>query len=221
MPKTGKSHLALSFPAPLVIYSFDVGIEPVLRKFPDKEIRVETYPIPIIDSVKGVGLGKELLGIWRRFNDDLKATVEDTSVKSIVIDTATAVYEIARIARAAELGQENLLQFQYGEVYARMKAIVQRPRIAGQNLVLTHYLRDRYVKDENTGEKELDGWRHTEGEVDVVLVVRRDVKKLSGGKTQNVIITTIKDNRYDLDISGLELENANYEDLIAVLGVSE
>ena len=217
-PKTGKSHLALTFPAKLVVFSLDVGIDPVLAKFKGKDIEVKMYPLPIIDSVKGTGMGKEILAIWRQMNDDIKAATEDPEVKSIVIDTATALYELARIARAAELGQENLLQFQYGDVYARMKAIIQRPRIAGQNLVLTHYLRDKYIKEQNTGEKELDGWRHTEGEVDLVLVTRRELKTEKGGKKKSIIVTTIKDNRYDLALNGVELEMATYDDLAALVG---
>lgn len=224
MPKNGKSHLALSFPAPMTIFSFDIGLESLLRKFPDKEFDVKTYPIPIIDSVKGKGLQKEIMGIWNTFMDDLRVATE-SNAKTLVIDTATAVYEIARIARAGELGQENLLQFQYGEVYARMKSIIQRPRLAGQNLVLTHYLRDRYVDNASTGEKELDGWRHTEGEVDVVLTIRKErvsrIGKDSKPHKKTIFITTIKDNRYDPQVEGEELENANYDDLVAILGVAE
>lgn len=221
-PKTGKSHLALTFPAPLVVFSFDVGLEPVLAKFPNKEIDVKTYPVPIVDSVKATGFQKEIKGVWDSFNDDLKRTTGNIKVKTLVVDTWTAVYELARIARACELGQENLLQFQYGDVYLRLKALIQYPRLAGQNLVLTTYLRDRYVKDSNTGEKELDGWRGTESEVDVVLWTRKERKSLPGGQKRNVIITLIKDTRYDdenLTLSGQELEMATYDDIIAVLGV--
>ena len=124
----------------------------MLKKYEGKDIRVTSYPIPIVASVKATGFGKEILGIWNKYTDDLKVTAEDTEIKTIIIDTWTAVYELARIARAAELGQENLLQFQYGDVYARLRAQIQYPRIAGQNLVLTTYLRDRYVNEANTGE---------------------------------------------------------------------
>jgi len=218
-PKTGKSHLALSFPPPIRVFNFDIGIEPVLKKYPDKDIRVTSYPIPIVDSVKATGFGKEISKIWNQFTDDLKAASEDTEIKTIIIDTWTAVYELARIARAAELGQENLLQFQYGDVYARLRAMIQYPRIAGQNLVLTTYLRDRYVNEANTGELELDGWKRTESEVDVVLWTSRVQKSVAGGKKENKIITLIKDNRFDLQICGVEMEMGTYDDLMALLGI--
>lgn len=227
VPKSGKSHLALTFPEPVVIFSFDIGIEPVLKHFPDKQIKVVTYPVPIVDSVKALGMQKELRGIWDTFVSDYRKQTENKDVQTLVIDTATAVYEIARVARAAELGQENLLQFQYGDVYARMKSLIQRPRIAGQNLVLTHYLRDRYVNDMNTGEKELDGWRHTEGEVDIVLRVRKEVRKLPKGERAVFFVATLTDNRYDPTADGTEFEyragepSNFYEDLAAVLGVAE
>lgn len=221
-PKTGKSHLALTFPAPMVVFSFDIGLDPVLKKFEGKDIVVKTYPIPIIDSVKALSFQKDLKGIWDSFVNDLKKATENVKIKTLVIDTWTAVYEIARIARASELGLQNIVQHQYGDVYARLRSLIQRPRIAGQNLVLTTYLRDRFVGDQNTGEPELDGWKRTESEVDVVLWTRRDVQTVMEANKpikKNVITTLIKDNRYDLDINGKELTMANYNDLVAVLGV--
>jgi len=216
-PKTGKSHLGLTFPDPMVVFSFDIGLEPVRAKFPEKKIEVKTYPMPFIDSVKGTGFQKELKEIWDTFNKDYKATVEDTDVATIMVDTWTAVYEVARIARAKELGQENLLQFQYGDVYARMRSLIQRPRMAGQNLILTTYMRDKYVKDQSTGEKEADGWKGTMSEADIILWTRRTTKPAPGGKKKTTIITTIKDNRYELDLNELEFENLTYKDLMDLL----
>lgn len=217
-PKTGKTHISLSFPAPLLLFSFDIGYEPVLAKYEGKEIEVKTYPIPIIDSVKPTPYARE---IYQQFTKDYKQAIEGTSYKTVVVDTATALYELGRHCRAEELRQENLLQFQYGEVYARLTAVITRARLAGVNLVLTHYMREKYVGNEGTGEMELDGFKRTEGLVDIVLETRREtrVKSGKGGGKDTIIVTRIKDNRYDLSLNEKELEMANYDDLLALLGV--
>lgn len=224
LPKSGKSHFMLTFPKPLMVFSFDIGLEPVLKKFPGQDIIVKTYPLPIIETVRAVGFKKDILGIWQAFVEDYRKVIADTQVRSIGLDTATALYEICRIARTGELGRE-LDPVEYGDVYLRMKALVQQARLSGQNLVLTHYLKDVYVGREPTGEKVLDGWKHTEGEVDVVLMLRRERSK-DKGKPGDKVILTIKDNRYDMALNGWETELlapglTSYDDLATALGILE
>ncbi len=218
--KTGKSHLALSFPAPLVVYSFDIGLEPILTNFKGKDIEVIAYPLPIVETVRAVGLKQDIAKIWQTFNDSFKAKTEDRRVKTIVVDTATALYEICRIGRTGELGRE-LDPVEYGDVFLRMKALIQRARIAGQNLVLTHYLKEIYGDDRRpSGEVKLDGWKGTESEVDVALRTRLD-SRMEKGKRLNFVATTIFRSRYDgLRTTGIEIENMDYEKLCIVLGVA-
>ena len=219
LAKTGKSHFALSFPAPIVIFNFDIGLEPILKKFANKDVRIFEYPMPIMDSARGQGFQKDLKGIWDKFIDDVRITNEDTEVPTVVIDTWTAVYQIAQAARACELGQQCILKHQFGDVFARLRSICHRTRIAGQNLVLTTYLKEKYVNDQPTGEMVLAGWGETEAQVDVVLRIRRDTKIVPKEGKKNIIVAEIKDNRYDLDLNGYELEMPDYETLIALLGV--
>ncbi len=218
LPKSGKSHFMLTFPDPMVVFSFDIGLEPVLRKFSSKNIKVITYPIPIIDTIRAVGFKKEIATIWGKFNDDFKKVTEDISVKTIGIDTGTAWYELCRIGRTGELGRE-LDPTEYGDVYLRLKAQLQRARVAGQNVVITHYLKDVYSDQKPTGEKVVDGWRHVEGEVDLVLLLR--LERLSGKDKGDKIVATIKTSRWGLDLNGRELDNPTYEDIAAVLGILE
>jgi len=214
LPKTGKSHLALTWLPPIRIFSFDIGLDPVLAKFPDKAIDVKTYPIPLLDTMKPAKYAK---GIIEAFDKDYKEAVEGGEFQTVVIDTATALYEIQRHCRAEELGVQNIMQWQYGEVYARLNGIIFRPRITGVNLVLTHYLREKWIDEKNTGILELDGYKRTEGYVDLVLETRRGINKSLPKGKQNVIITLIKDNRFDLDLNGLEFEMTTYDELIALI----
>lgn len=218
-PKTGKSHWSLTFPAPIVVFSFDQGIEPVLKSFPDKKVTVKTYELPLIETVRALGQKKDILEVWNNFKKDFQIATEDASVKTIVIDTSTALYEIARIARTGELGRE-LDPTEYGDVYLRMKALFQRCRISGQNLVLTHYMKAVYKDGKETSEKKIDAFRYTESEVDLSLITEKVTEAKVGGGKQTKIVTTIKETRYDaLNLTGFEFINGTYDDIVSVLGL--
>jgi len=214
-PKTGKSHLMLTFPDPMLVFSFDIGLEPVAKKFPDKKIEVKTYPIPIVDTLKPKPYAR---AIWNQFVKDFTAAIDSGKYKTIGIDTSTNLYSLAKQCYTEELGQQQLLQFQYGEVYTRLGALYNRARLAGVNLVITHYLADEYINNAATGKQKLDGWKGTEAAVDVALWTRRERRAIAGGDKKNFIVTTVKDNRFDLDLNEAEFDNLTYADLMLLLG---
>jgi len=211
-PKSGKTHLALSFPKPLLVFSLDIGVERVLPHYQDELdlITVQTYPLPILDTVRPKPYAQP---IWADITKDYREALESDKYETIVVDTATALWEVARHAYTEELKQKNLLPVQYGEVNARMSALLTQPRFSGKNLVLTHYLRDRYVNDANTGEQELDGYKRTEGLVDIVIRIER---KKVGNKT--IMRSVITDCGYDRDLCGHTADDMTYQDLLDVLG---
>jgi hypothetical protein len=213
-PKTGKTHFALTYPEPLVVYSFDLGLDRVLPNFVGKNITVKKFPIPLVDSRRPKPYALE---IWNRFYEEYKEDVESGEYATVVVDTGTALAELARHARTEELGQQSLLPVQYGEVNARLSAVLTAPRISGINLVATHHLKDVYVDDKATGEQTLDGYKRTEGLVDIVFTTKRVVRG-AGRDKKTVIELTIKDCGYDLSLCGQTLDNATYDDLIAMLG---
>jgi len=216
-PKSGKTHLALTFPDPMIYFSFDIGLEPVLNKFKDKVVDVKTYPIPIVDSTKPKPYAQS---IWSSFTKDYASAIDSTNYQTAVIDTGTILYMLARHARQEELKQPYMLPRDYGEIYARLIALVQRPRVGGMNLVITHWLRDRYVDDKNTGTSELDGWKGTIDYVDLSLRIRREIRDVmvDGKKARkNIIVTSIEDNRYEKDLNGMEFDDVTYEDLISLI----
>jgi len=214
LPKTGKTHLALTWPPPILVFSFDLGFELVVKKFEGKQIEVMSYPIPIIDSDPPKPYAKQ---IWEKFNADYLAALAGGKYNTIVLDTATAVWEIIRHAVAEEKGQQKLLEVQYTLPNLRMNSLFTRAITSGINFVTTQHLKDRYVKGENTGELELDGWKRTKGQVDLFLKTERKTVALAGGKRQNIILTTIEDNRYELALNGTELTNTTYKELLAMV----
>lgn len=207
-PKTGKTHFMCTFPEPIVVFSFDLGIEPVLQKFKGKDIEVKEYPIPIQMTSKPKPYAKE---IWDVFLAEYLEVIEVGKAKTLGIDTGTALYEICRIARSEELGR-SIVPYEYAEVYARMTGVILKPRLAGMNLVITHWMRDEYLDDKKTGRIELDGFRRIVDYVDVSLSMKRQRK----GNVVSVA-TTIEDNRYVMNLNGQSVDNLTYDDLVALL----
>lgn len=212
-PKHGKSHLALTFPEPLLVFSFDIGLDPVLKKFPNKAIEVKTYPIPIVDSDPPKPYAEP---IWTQFNLDYKEAIESGVYATVVVDTATALWEIVRHAITEERNRKKLLEIEYALPNIKMSGLFAQPRVTGVNLVVTQYLRDRYVNGENTGQLELDGWKRTEGQADIVLEIERITQTSKVGK-KSVMETTIKDNRYDRDLNGIKLIDTTYDEILALV----
>jgi hypothetical protein len=216
-PKTGKTHTGFTFPDPLVLFSFDLGYQPVLKKFKGKNIIIHDYPVPIMETATGKDAQAEVKVVWDRFQKDFKLECAKKDSRTMMIDTGTHLYEIARIARASELGQTNLLQHQYGDVYARIRALIQTARINGKCFVITHHVRDKYIDDKATGELDLDGCKIIPGEVDIVMWL--DDKEITVDKKKQTITTgKITASRWR-EIKGLELDDPNYDDIVAMLGV--
>jgi hypothetical protein len=218
-PKTGKTYYACTCPERVVIYSFDLGAKIVVARpeFKGKDIVVREYPLPIVDSVQGKGQQEDIKTVWDAFSKDYQKDIADPKVNTLVIDTGTHLYEIARIARSKELGQTNLLQHQYGDVYARIRALIQRARLANKSLVITHHVRDKYVDDKNTGEVEQDGCKIIPGEADVVMWLTKKTTKVEG-RMRVVTTARISDSRWR-EIEGMEFDNPSYDDILAMLGL--
>lgn len=208
-PKTGKTHFALTFPDPLALFSFDLGAEFVASKFPGKQIDIFKYPVPIIDSVHPKPYAEEF---YLQIKDDYEKAVTSGVYNTVVIDTATALWEIVRHAYTEEKNRKQIVKVEYAEPNARMSWFLLQPNVAGVNLVATHYLRDRYIDDKNTGQKEQDGFRRTHGLADLVLTTEM---------LKSVVKGTIFADRYDRELNGYEFDDPTYDDLVAVHGWSE
>lgn len=210
--KHGKTHFALSFPDPIKVYCFNRGADIVTAKFPSKKITVHNFFLPIIEDELGE---REWAGkIWSEFYKEFKTDCSSGEYQTLVLDAATEVWAICRQAITEEKNRKKLLEVEYEKPNLRMTSLLNYATNGGVNLVTIQYLKDRYVKGENTGEQELDGWKRTENQADIILEIARVAK---GDK--QVMRTTVKDNRYDRDLNGLTLDDTGYPELLSLLGV--
>ena len=209
IPKTGKTHWALGFPDPIRVFSFERGANFVATKFPNKDIEIYSFDPPLQNSIEPEPYAEAL---WNEIRPLYAKTCADPKVQTVVIDTATHLWEIVSTALVERLHRKNILQREYGPANKDMLWLLVNPIINGKNLVTLQYLRPRYVNDVATDEMELDGNRRTEGIVDVVMET-----SIKGKKFHTVIVR----NRFEPEVNGYEFINGSYEDLLLALGIGE
>ena len=207
--KTCKTTLALTSPKPIAYFEFDLGgFKRASSRFREEIesglVISKTYYIPPQMGVRLTGY-KEA---WYSFVVDFVKALEDDNVATMVVDTSTKCWEVCHKAflqekqdvqmdsnnklRSGESRlRESLLPVEYGEPNARMRAILYAPRTRNRNLILVHYEGDEYVNKPNprsgiiesvaSGRRTMEGFRHTQDSVDLMVQTIRENGKLPKG----------------------------------------
>ena len=195
-PKSGKTHFALTFPEPIALFSFDRGADFVVRRFPSKAIEVFHFNPPVQMSYPPAPFAEAL---WAKFLKEYRATVEGRKFKTIVLDTGTVLWEIIRWAYTEEESRTQIRARDYGEPNARMSWCLLYPVDLGHYVVTTQYLKDKYVDDKATGEEILDGFKRTEGLVDIT------IRSTAQGKALPTL--TIKSSRFGPELNEMVVQD--------------
>jgi len=201
----------MSFPEPIKVYSFDIGAEFVRTKFADKQVDIHNFYLPIIDTDPPPPYAEPL---WNEFESAYKKDCEEGKYKTLVIDTATALWAILHQAITEEKGRKKILEVEYFKPNLKMSALFARARVGGLNLVVTQYLRDKYIDEKNTGQPEIDGWKRTAGQVDVDIWI----ESVNKGDS-HYMKSTIQACRFDRNLNGRTFNDLTYTQLMAILGV--
>jgi len=199
----------MTFPEPIKLFSFDLGAKLVRAKFPDKQIDVVEYDLPVVDSLSGDV--PWATPFWQKVRKDIYDAMDSGEYQTIAIDPFSVVWDICRFSFAEEQNRDKLGKARdYGEPNARCRGFFLKASLVGVNLVVTSYLKDEYKEDKQTGNLILDGWKHTIGMVDIHMTLERTGKKN---------VATIEDSRFGFDLIGHKFEMPTYEDLSILLGL--
>jgi hypothetical protein len=223
-----------------MVYDFDLGSDRAVPRFQDEVdmdlIVVKKYPIPpqgvYLDEKGKVSIRKDakvrgVREVWERFLQDYVTAVMDPGFESHLIDTGTQCWECCHRSflqekqeaqPANERLRERLLPVEYGEPNARMKAVIYTARTYSRNLIITHYQRelyrevltDRGLEERRTGEFELDGFKYTNGLVDMSVVT---------SVLGNVPHCKVDLCGLDLRLQGMELIEPTYQKIVDALSM--
>jgi hypothetical protein len=209
---TGKTTMALTFPKPLRHFDIDVGgYRRAAWRLAGGDVVSSSYPKPIqIEKLKGqtgtpstrVVIPKKVEGmkeLWQQVVQDFVDACTDAKVTTIVIDSATLLWNICHQSHLQELQERQLMQWksrnqnrpfdendyrerlqpvEYGPANDKMRTILHTARSYQKNLVLTHYPTDEYgtvpdgkgnMVEGKTGLKIMDGFKETVKLADLVV----------------------------------------------------
>lgn len=194
LEKQGKTHFALTAPGPIAMFSTDIGEEGVVEKFTkDKEIFIMS--IDRVDDDAAEQAPKE----YERFKKAYLGLLRGKEVRTIIIDTATEIWELLRMARFGRLTQ--VMPYQYGPVNAEYRALIREAYNWDKNLILLHKMKAQYINDKRTGEYERSGFSDTGFLVQVNSQIYRYSPE-DGGE----FVLSVKDCRQNPDLAGEEFE---------------
>jgi len=191
LEKQGKTHFALTAPGPIAMFSTDIGEEGVVSKFEDKDIWIMS-----IDKV-GEDSAEEAPKEYARFHKAYTSMLRGDDVRTIILDTATEIWEILRMARFGRLTQ--VMPYQYGPVNAEYRALIRGAYNYNKNLILLHKMKPKYVNDKRTSEYERAGFSDTGFLVQVNTQIYRYSPE-DGGE----FVLYVKDCRQEASLAGEE-----------------
>jgi len=197
LEKQGKSHFTLTAPAPIAIYNLDLGFEGVVNKFTaTKQIMECGLHVPR-DADQATAM-------WDKFEKSYYWALGEPSIRTVVIDTASELWELIRMARFGKLTQ--VMPYMYGPVNAEFRTILRAAYGSDKNLILSHKMRKVYKGDNWTGAYERAGFGDTGFLVQVNTQIYRDLPDDSGTPAEFHLY--IKDCRQNGDLLGVTLSGA-------------
>ena len=232
---TGKTTMALTFPKPIRNFDVDVGgFRRAIWRLSAEGVESKSYPRPIqVDKLMGTQgtpstrlvIPKKVEGmkeLWQMIVTDFVAACQDPTVSTIIIDSATLLWNICHQSHLQELQErqlsrhqatnrntqfdendyrERLQPMEYGPANDRMRTILHTARAFQKNLVLTHYPTDEYVPmpdgkgnmvDSKSGKKVLDGFKETLKLVDLVVWTSIKETTVAGRTTKEPVCKITK-----------------------------
>ncbi len=149
--KSGKSHFAFTAPEPIFLFNIDIGTEGVLEKFQSSGRQVYVYDVRVPRGAK-----KEVYeGLW----GEVKARIDmvyKVGSGTLVMDTATEGFELARLAHFGKLTQ--IMPHHYTLVNAEWREFLRLAYDSTMNTILIHKMKPKYINNARTGEYEASGF---------------------------------------------------------------
>lgn len=202
--KTGKSHFAMTAPSPIAYFHMDIGGRRVVNKFCKKK-RILVSDHRFLPPEQGVVVKAPYLAEWNRFVHQLGIARDDPKIRTVILDTHTAVYELCRLARFGKLTE--VKPFHYGPVNAELTELVNSFAGIGKNLILIGKSKKEYKDDVWTGNYEQSGIKDIGFLADVSMETGFNKEKGEDDNTFFVKVTRCGDN---MALCGMEFRGADY-----------
>ena len=173
--RAGKSQFGLTMPAPIAVFPFDNNTDELIQKF-RKVKRILTPEEPLY--FKSEFSKEEYDVLWNRFMELFKSAIASPAIRSIMVDTGTEMYELARLAKFGKLKEVPV--HYYDLVNSEFKKLINLIYPSDKNLYITHRVKDQYVKtgekqSARTGKRVEDGFGAVRYKVQINVLCYRDI----------------------------------------------
>lgn len=179
--KCGKTHFALTAPGPIAFFNLDIGTEGVVGKFIEEKDVYECKYDPGAENPEAE---------WERFESDFDSVLRVEEIRTMVLDTATEVWELLRINKFGRLDQ--VMPHMYGPVNAVYRRLIRDAYKSGKNIVLIHKMKPEYIGNERTGGYVLAGFADTPFLTQVNVRLFRD--DVDGGSEFSALVNDCRQN---------------------------
>ena len=150
--KEGKTHFALTMPPPIALMNIDRGLEGMYEKFArEKELHIS-------DDFRAMpSETQEENGVrWDAIMSAYISALEDPHIRSILYDTDTEAWEIARLAYLGKL--VGVRELHYPEVNSIFRKVIDMALAHDKNVIFTCRMRKQYVKSKSAEGKDKAIW---------------------------------------------------------------
>lgn len=192
--RTGKTTFACSGDDPVIFFNIDIGTEGVVGKVQAKGKKVYIYDVR-------VRKGDNQSTYVSQWNDLRQRLILAYSLKkgTVVLDTSTEAYELARLAHFGKLTQ--VMPHNYTEVNNEWRELLRLAYDARtMNTVFIHKMKPKWVNNARTNEYEMSGFSEMAYMSQVNLLLYREKSDEEDGAP--VFCAYIKDSRHKPSITG-------------------
>lgn len=191
LEKMGKTHWALTAPSPIAFFDIDRSAEDIVWKFlSEKDIYHKEY------RGSREGDDEAYKAAWTAFKRDYYAALDAPGIRTIIVDTETELWEMARLAEFGKLSK--VLSREYGPVNKEFREVIDAAQSSEKNLVMISRLKKQYRDDKWNGRYESRGF----GETGFLVHVNVETTQNEDG----VFVSRIVNCRHDPSANGETFE---------------
>jgi len=157
LAKTGKTHFSCTAPEPIIFINVDIGTEGVVNKFqagfdgqPPKQVLIYDVRVPKEGTTQDV-----YKTMWLKLKS-LVLKAYTLKQGTIIYDTSSETYELARLAHFGKLTQ--VMPHNYQEVNNEWKDLLRTAYDSPMNTIFIHKMKPKWVNNARTSEFELAGF---------------------------------------------------------------
>ena len=176
--KEGKSYWSFTAPGPLGVISLDTGTEDVLQTFVNGKGKKAS--LKKLKSAKDMLIDKDskdaYVKEWQRAKDCIAAIIDNRKISTLVIDTATELWELCRLSYHGKLAQ--VMPHQYAEPNDAFRSLLKSAYEDRKDLnaVWIHKMKKEYRTSAATGKDAWNGKYEFAGMSDVPFLVGTNIR---------------------------------------------